>query len=160
LDLLRNSSLDKACTLQEIDGAADVIRDQACTLAGFFHSERRRKRRRTTMLRTERAYAKLTSGERSYIGEFGKSQAQLTTFEDGFCPDCCVHHFGMPSEFQPFRHQPNCPRKKKKIQPVMLVGTWNATRSRIKGHSRRGGKKLRRQHRRHAPVGMTNEYRT
>ena len=43
----------------------------------------------------------------------------------------------------------------------MLIGSaGTGVGSRIKGHSRRGGKKMRKEHMQHCVVGMTNEYRS
>jgi hypothetical protein len=53
------------------------------------------------------------------------------------------------------------PKTRPLIVPVMLTGiAGTGVGSRIGGHSRRGGGKLREQHRKHGIVAMTNEYRT
>lgn len=50
---------------------------------------------------------------------------------------------------------------KKNIVPIVLHGAaGTAVGSRIKGHAKRGGRKLTHQHRQYGPVGYTNENRT
>ncbi|KAK5808840.1 hypothetical protein F5H01DRAFT_52172 [Linnemannia elongata] len=50
---------------------------------------------------------------------------------------------------------------KKNIVPIVLHGAaGTAVGSRIKGHAKRGGRKLTDQHRQYGPVGYTNENRT
>lgn len=47
------------------------------------------------------------------------------------------------------------------VVPIMLTGiAGTGVGSRIGGHARRGGGKLREQHRKHGVVAMTNEFRT
>ncbi|KAF9570598.1 hypothetical protein EC968_001673 [Mortierella alpina] len=47
------------------------------------------------------------------------------------------------------------------VLPIMLIGdAGTCVGSRLKGHSRRGGSKMRAQHRQYCPVAIVDEYRT
>ena len=43
---------------------------------------------------------------------------------------------------------------------IHCIGHWQGVNSPIKGHSRRGMKKIRKQHRDYGHIGITNEYNT
>lgn len=79
---------------------------------------------------------------------------------DGFCSDCNRHH--VPNTFdQDFAYSTQCPRLEPQILPVMITGNaGTGVGSRIAGHARRGGKKLRHEHQQHCVVALTDEYRT
>jgi len=55
----------------------------------------------------------------------------------------------------------DCNHQHRPKTPIMLIGTaGTSVGSRIGGHARRGGGKMRRNHCRYVTVGMTNEYNT
>jgi len=88
------------------------------------------------------------------------SSAQVSQI-DGFCTPCGKHHITWNAGNKRFSHSAICPKSKPDILPVMLVGdAGTGVGSRIKGHTRRGGKKLRKEHTKHCPVVMTDEYRS
>jgi hypothetical protein len=80
---------------------------------------------------------------------------------DGYCNECQSHHL-INSFDGPFTHAKNCTRTAKmEVLPVMLIGNAGTSfGSRIKGHARRGGKKMRKEHQKNCVVGITDEYRT
>ncbi|CAO3569992.1 unnamed protein product [Mortierella alpina] len=56
---------------------------------------------------------------------------------------------------------PPIPRPSGQIMPVLFIGdAGTGVGSRIKGHARRGGGKMRSRHRRYCPVAITDEFRT
>ncbi|KAF9358967.1 hypothetical protein BGX26_000509 [Mortierella sp. AD094] len=79
---------------------------------------------------------------------------------DGYCQQCDSHHIAnRPGE--KFSHMNQCPSTMPTVLPVMLVGdAGTAVGSRIKGHAKRGGRKLRQEHMKHCPVVLTDEYRS
>lgn len=83
---------------------------------------------------------------------------------DGWCHHCNSHHIPSRPDAKGFRYDVNCPkleRNKPFILPVLMIGNaGTGVGSRIKGHSRRGGGKMRAEHRRYCTVGMTDEYRS
>jgi hypothetical protein len=53
------------------------------------------------------------------------------------------------------------PRHQCDVLPVLIIGTaGTGVRSRIGGHARRGGGKMRKEHSQSCVVSMTNEYKT
>ena len=88
----------------------------------------------------------------------GTSTAVSTV--DGWCSRCERHHIPKRAS-QGFRYTPECPRERPFVLPIMLTGiAGTCVGSRFKGHARRGGKKLRKEHRQHGIVALTNEFRT
>lgn len=80
---------------------------------------------------------------------------------DGWCTLCNRHHIPNEPEFKTFRHVAQCPKSQPQVRPVLLIGeAGTGVGSRIGGYQRRGGGKMREQHRRYCTVGMTNEFRT
>lgn len=80
---------------------------------------------------------------------------------DGWCTQCSVHHIPNEPEAKTFQHASQCPKTLPEQRPVLLIGeAGTGVGSRIGGHQRRGGGKMREQHRRYCTVGMTNEFRT
>lgn len=79
---------------------------------------------------------------------------------DGWCSKCHCHHIPTSST-KTFSYSAECPKTRQFVLPVMLIGTaGTGVGSRIGGHSRRGGGKMRKQHIQYCTIGMTNEYRS
>ena len=80
---------------------------------------------------------------------------------DGWCSDCSRHHLPNRPESKVFSHTSECTKKAKQILPVMVIGdAGTGTGSRIGGHARRGGKKMRTEHMKHGPVVIADENNT
>lgn len=80
---------------------------------------------------------------------------------DGWCAECNCHHVAEVPISKGFRHARSCPKLSPEVLPVLLIGNaGTGAGSRIKGHCRRGGSKMRKEHSRYCPVGITDEYRT
>jgi hypothetical protein len=80
---------------------------------------------------------------------------------DGWCNGCQRHHVARSPESRKYAHPAECPKARQFLLPVLLIGSaGTGVGSRIGGHARRGGGKMREQHRRYCTVGMTNEYRS
>jgi len=114
-----------------------------------------------------------------FLGQIG------TLSSTGWCSKCDKHHIPRNTG-KKFCHLELCPLPEKNnseneennpeneennpensvktrmlVVPIMLTGiAGTGVGSRIGGHARRGGGKLRENHRKHAVVAMTNEFRT
>jgi hypothetical protein len=77
----------------------------------------------------------------------------------GWCQECSCHHVHHCPEDSKFQHPTICPKNAPHILPVMFIGAaGTGVGGRIKGHARRGGKKMRREHSRYCPVAVTDEF--
>ena len=80
---------------------------------------------------------------------------------DGYCAKCQTHHKFICVHNKRFAYSQECTGQRQQILPIMLVGdAGTAVGSRLKGHTRRGGTKLRKWHMRQGPVALTDEFRT
>ena len=80
---------------------------------------------------------------------------------DGFCSTCLCHHLTNRPEAKIYRHDDVCPKSAPVVLPVMFIGdAGTAVGARIKGHAKRGGRKLRIEHMAHVPTIITDEYNT
>ncbi|KAG0246074.1 hypothetical protein BGX31_004728 [Mortierella sp. GBA43] len=116
--------LRHATTMESIDEALATTRRVSETIQSFESSPANVKDGHTRALRTKRAWSKIAAHERSII----KNHEQVTS------------------------PPPTDPRSRNVI-PIMLTGTaGTCIGSRIKGSAKRGGGKLREEHRKHAIV--------
>ncbi|KAF9557900.1 hypothetical protein EC968_007395 [Mortierella alpina] len=161
------NSLSLATTLPAVDKAHSHRKGIAVTLRKFERTKPRLRDLHTKELRTKRAWARLCAQERRQVKEHASaaSPAPLessVSSADGWSEMCCAHH--VPRHFRdgrPFQHLASCPRIAPAIMPVLSIGdAGTCVGSRLKGHLRRGGTKLRSQHRQSCPVLITDEYRT
>ncbi|KAG0256593.1 hypothetical protein DFQ27_005639 [Actinomortierella ambigua] len=161
------NSLITADSMEKISRAHMARSRVRDTLQAFESTNRMLKMKRTQRLRTERTWAKLCAAERRYVQQHALDSLPVTTDAsispiNGWCNDCTCHH--IPSNFDgsvPFQHVKECPSRRHVVQPILLIGdSGTGVGSRIKGHARRGGGKMRAQHIRHCTIGMTDEYRT
>lgn len=177
------SSLTRAITIEEIDIAHQKRKDNRDTLRAFEHTESRQRDQHTQRLRTTKTLNKLGAAERRYIQQVASEAASLESVsqqstsqmsvsmllqrpaqspvskQDGYCEFCDEHHIPNRPECKFSFGQ--CPRIGCDILPIMLVGdSGTGVGSRIQGHDRRGGKKMRREHMQHCPVVLTNEFRS
>ncbi|KAF9948128.1 hypothetical protein BGZ72_009918 [Mortierella alpina] len=163
----KENSLTTAVTLAEVSAAHKVRKQAKKIIQPFESSEQRQKDLHTQRLRTERAWTKLGAAERSYVvaaereenGDQGGSP--FVCSRDGWCSDCSRHHLPNRPESKVFSHTSECTKKAKQILPVMVIGdAGTGIGSRIGGHARRGGKKMRTEHMKHGPVVIADENNT
>jgi len=169
-------TLKTAQTMSEIDTAHKIHKKLGQDLKNFEYSKSQLKNQHNQQLRTKRMWAKLGAAERNYVKEHARKEVQSSSSSsslsssssssstvsqfDGFCTKCNKHHICCSPQSS-YSHPCECPKSCSFILPVMLIGTaGTGVNSRIKGHARRGGGKMREQHRRHCTIGMTNEYRS
>lgn len=165
----RETTMEAAVTLQDIDRSQDIRRKYREVLRMFEHSRVRTKELHTQALRTERCWKKLGSAERRYIQRHGRMSitdapslpaGSITTVsvKNGWCDNCRTHHIPVDVERKEFKYSEICPLELPKESPIMMIGNQGTgVGLRISGHSRRGGGKMRRIHSRNAIIGMTDE---
>ncbi|KAF9951883.1 hypothetical protein BGZ72_006681 [Mortierella alpina] len=181
----KQNSLALATTLKEISNAHAARRGVRDIVRPFEMSRPRTKDMHTQRLRTERSWRKLGSAERRHIQDavFKEAQdrarsshssgttntnlpspdppASVVSAVDGWCTLCSMHHTPNRPEDKMFAHMRECSKQATDVLPVMLIGdAGTGVGSRIGGHSRRGGKKLRQEHMKHCVAVLTDEYKT
>ncbi|KAF9167971.1 hypothetical protein DFQ26_002196 [Actinomortierella ambigua] len=162
------NSLSTADTVTKINQAHRARQAVQDTLQDFESSKRMLKMRRNQRLRTRRTWAKLCSAERRYVQQHRldslpqPSTATHISQTDGWCTRCKRHH--IPSNLDgslKFQHVKECPDVRQEVRPVLLIGeSGTGVGSRIQGHARRGGGKMRAEHIRYCTIAMTDEFRT
>ncbi|KAF9578965.1 hypothetical protein BGW38_004979 [Lunasporangiospora selenospora] len=164
----RENVLKTANSLGAIDSARRFHRSVEDDLKAFEASNARQRDLRNQRLRTAKAWAKLGATERTHVREHvrqhdvknDRALVGTVAYGDGWCDSCLVHHIPRNSGGR-FGHILQCPKEEKKYFKVMLIGdAGTGVGSRIKGHARRGGGKMRKEHRQHCTVGITSEYRS
>ncbi|KAF9953804.1 hypothetical protein BGZ70_000114 [Mortierella alpina] len=156
------ASLTRARTTTDLDRSNNGRRAVRSTLQAFKATRTRNKELRTQSIRTQRAYATICADERRYVQEHSKKgETGHVLQEDGWCPSCTKHHVPPNTRAQFFRHIRRCPRESPRVVPVLCIGdAGTSVGCRFKGHAKRGGTKLRQEHRRYTTVAVTGEYRT
>ncbi|KAF9106577.1 hypothetical protein BGX27_009105, partial [Mortierella sp. AM989] len=149
----KDNSLSRATSGNDIDVAHEARKEVRDVLRSFENSSKRQKEKKTQELRTTRTWNKVGAEERRHIKSTVSTSSE--TESDGFCKDCQVHHIPEDGNCGPAQ----CPKTTADVLPVMFVGdAGTGVGSRIQGHARRGGKKLRVEHQKHCPVVLTDEY--
>ncbi|KAK3822905.1 MAG: hypothetical protein J3Q66DRAFT_424384, partial [Benniella sp.] len=162
------NSLTTALSFEQIEAAHAARSEVRDTLQAFESSNSRLKQQRTQRLRTDRTWAKLCASERRHVRRHAFSDHQASTSTtptvspvDGWCTQCNCHHIPNEPESKTFKHMDQCFHSRPELRPVHLIGeAGTGVGSPIGGYQRRGGGKMREQHRQYCTVGMTNEYRT
>ncbi|KAG0258671.1 hypothetical protein DFQ27_004523 [Actinomortierella ambigua] len=150
------NSLGTADSMEKISRAHMARSKVQDTLQAFESINRMLKMKRTQRLRTERTWAKLCAAERRYLQQHALDSLTVTTNASSFPTNGC--NFGGSV---PFQHVKECPSRRHVVQPILLIGdSGTGVGSRIKGHARRSGGKMRAQHIRYCTIGMMDEYRT
>ncbi|CAO3565152.1 unnamed protein product [Mortierella alpina] len=141
-DLSRKEhALQRALSVQEVDLAQNTRRMHRQVLREFEHSKPRRKDQHHQRLRTIRTWDKVAAAERRYVMERGRQELTTPPPAPGTSPPI--------------------PRPSGHIMPILFIGdAGTGVGSRIKGHARRAGGKMRSRHRRYCPVAITDEFRT
>ncbi|KAF9164489.1 hypothetical protein DFQ26_001380 [Actinomortierella ambigua] len=162
------NSLTTADSVLKVHKAHLVRSGVQQTIRAFETTKRMLKMRRTQRLRTQRTWAKLCAAERRYVQQHkldSLPQPSTPTHinqTNGWCTRCNRHH--IPSNLDAsleFQHVKECPNVRQEVRPVLLIGdSGTGVGSRIQGHARRGGGKMRAQHIRYCTIAMTDEYRT
>jgi len=89
------------------------------------------------------------------------ASAQTVDEHDGWCRACRRHHIPKSITSKRFRHLSNCPKTEPRVMPILLIGdAGTCVGSRLRGHARRGGSKMRREHQKYTAVAVVDEYRS
>ncbi|KAF8976761.1 hypothetical protein BGZ46_007984 [Entomortierella lignicola] len=152
----KEAVLESCTTLEEIDTAHSFRQSSGKILRAFEKSKAQVKDLQTQRLRTHQAWSKVTASERRYFKDHARKSIEESDMsvstEDGWCNRCNQHHIARTSD-QPFDHSSVCPKSRQLVLPIMLVGSaGTGVGSRIGGHARRGGKKLREHHQRYCAI--------
>ncbi|KAG9319417.1 hypothetical protein KVV02_002477 [Mortierella alpina] len=147
---------------QEVDDRHKVRSKHRGLLRGFENSGKRLKDLHNQRLREDLVQG--SSSRKTLPLTAAPAPAGQVSPMDGWCHHCNRHHIPSRPDAKRFRYDVNCPkfnRNKPFIFPVLMIGNaGTGVGSRIKSHSRRGGGKMRAEHRRYCTVGMTDEYRS
>ncbi|KAK3815084.1 MAG: hypothetical protein J3Q66DRAFT_343783 [Benniella sp.] len=162
-----SKTVNLSMTMKTIDAAQAVRRNARSTLREFEWSGTQRKAKHHQQLQTTRAISKICAEERRFVQksynqdqESASTQSQLDPI-DGWCQECSQHHISHGPEELKYRHPQQCPKTAPHMMPVMFIGAaGTGVGSRIGGHNRRGGTKLRKEHSRYCPVAVTDEFNT
>ncbi|KAK3812952.1 MAG: hypothetical protein J3Q66DRAFT_347018 [Benniella sp.] len=159
-----SQSLLSATTINDVDTIQKARRGNRDILRSFENSDARQRDKRTQRLHTKKTMSKLAAAERRAVQDHARSPPPcppVVSPSDGWCSECSRHHLPRPSGAKPFQHAEDCPRHECDVLPVLMIGTaGTGMGSRIGGHERRGGGKMRKEHTKSCVVSMTNEYRT
>ncbi|CAO3567902.1 unnamed protein product [Mortierella alpina] len=163
----KEASLKNAATLEHVDRAFAIQKRNRSVLREFEYSRSLQKQRHNQELRSTRAWDVVAAEERRYVRQVGQDQSSTASAPfsarldpDGWCMECCRHHLPVV-ENNVMRTRQVCPRHDPQVIPVMIIGDkGTGVGSRIGGHSRRGGTRMRRNHRRYCTVAIHDEFRT
>ncbi|CAO3568855.1 unnamed protein product [Mortierella alpina] len=163
----KEASLKNAATLEHVDRAFAIQKRNRSVLREFEYSCSLQKQRHNQELRSTRAWDVVAAEERRYVRQVGQDQSSTASAPssarldpDGWCMECCRHHLPVV-ENNVMRTRQVCPRHYPQVITVMIIGDkGTGVGSRIGGHSRRGGTRMRRNHRRYCTVAIHDEFRT
>ncbi|KAF9942579.1 hypothetical protein BGZ70_006116, partial [Mortierella alpina] len=163
----KEASLKNAATFEHVDSAFAIQKRNRSVLRKFEHSHSLQKQRHHQELRSKRAWDVVAAEERRYVKQVGNDQSSSALVPssakldpDGWCMRCSRHHLPVV-ENNMMRARQACPRHDPQVLPVMIIGDkGTGVGSRIGGHARRGGSKMRRNHRRYCTVVIHDEFRT
>lgn len=160
------ASLTTATTVEQIDAAVKARAPVIKELRRFNQDPVLNKLRRTSRHRTKRSWSRLTSDLRSKAAnhtiqsltpeERGVASVDPTT---GFCTRCRKHEIG--KQGHAFHHPAQCMKTTPVVRPVAFTGAaGSGVGSRLQGHFRLGGGRIREQHRQYGVVVITDEHMT
>jgi hypothetical protein len=160
-------SLATATTFEQVDNAVQARKEAQEDIRSFNSQRSLMKIKRTQQTRTVPTWAKLTSNVRNKAAD--AALAELTPCElgkecvdeaTGFCSHC--QEYEIP-KIRPegYQHATHCIKTRPEIRYIGFIGdAGTGIGSRLKGHARRGGAKIRAQHRQRGSVINTNEFMT
>ncbi|KAK3816156.1 MAG: hypothetical protein J3Q66DRAFT_431801 [Benniella sp.] len=163
LEDIRSQSLTSAMTIKDVDTIRKARKDNRGILRVFENSDARRRDKQTQRLHTKKTMSKLTAAERRTVQDHTRPPPSppIVSPSDGWCSECGRHHMPQSSGAKTFHHAKDCPWHQCDVVPVLMIGAaGTGVGSRIGGHARRGGGKMRKEHSQSCVVSMTNEYRT
>ncbi|KAF9117604.1 hypothetical protein BGW39_002024, partial [Mortierella sp. 14UC] len=147
---LSTTPITTTTTLEQIETAQQIRRDVRDACRVFTFSNKRRKQAKTQRIRTSRAYATLAAAQRSKI----KKEARLELQTQDMTKD--PRKF--PSDKADMQEQDH---DHVYVLPIILHGAGGScVGSRLKGHMKRGGRKMNKQNRQYGVVCETDEHRT
>ncbi|KAF9966018.1 hypothetical protein BGZ70_003529 [Mortierella alpina] len=144
----KQQALKTAQSTQEIEQAHTHHRKVRKTLKSFESSTARLKDLRHQRIQTKRVWSKLAASERAHVRHHHVLQKEHE------------HEQELIQGHDRKEHEHEHEQATGDITVFLYGAAGTGVGSRIRGHSRRGGKKVREQHMQHAPVALTNEWRT
>jgi len=151
---------------QDLNASQVVRRECREPLRGFESSQVLTKMRHTQRLRTTRGIRALAGAERRFIVQHDNSYTYKDGTSsvspiDGFCDLCQCFHVSNSPESTFFTHPGFRFNQLPKVAPIMLIGdAGTCVGSRLSGHLRRGGGRMRHEHARYSVVALQDEYMT
>ncbi|KAK3808256.1 MAG: hypothetical protein J3R72DRAFT_428373 [Linnemannia gamsii] len=164
LGALTSTSINAVSTLEDVDHAQNTRRACRQPCRDFENTRWRTHDLQTGETQTKRVYATLASMQREKVKD-----AVLDELKKSADLERCLQVPINSGETKDVgaedsiggKRSKGLVKQKKDIAVVVLHGAaGTAVGSRTKGHTKRGGSKLTQQHRKHGPVGHTNENRT
>ncbi|KAF9913893.1 hypothetical protein FBU30_002971, partial [Linnemannia zychae] len=159
LKAAHNARSSNRSTLRKFENLGSQLRDQHTrrfrrtrTWQKAAAAERRFRRTRTWQkaaaaerrFRRTRTWQKAAAAERRFVTDHGGAVSPV----DGYCSNCGKHHFHNAQYGKTFAHTAGCHKLEPLVIPIMIEGAaGTAVGSRIKGHIKRGGGKMVREHR-------------
>ncbi|KAF9163009.1 hypothetical protein DFQ26_003042 [Actinomortierella ambigua] len=164
----KEAALSSATTIAQIDKAAGIRRLAKGELRKFNDSRNLKKLRRTKRHRNSRALAKMASHVRDNATKHALNQQKPEPEHEsmpssvdqttGYCSNCEEYEMQKVTSGC-FQHPTSCVKHRPQVVHIGFVGdSGSGVGSRIGGHVRRGGGRLRAAHRQHAVVAITDEY--
>ncbi|KAI8360535.1 hypothetical protein B0O80DRAFT_398351, partial [Mortierella sp. GBAus27b] len=153
LQAVSTNSLKVVSSMSELDEAQETRRKHRPTIRAFETQPSLQHDRHHQELRTKRAIQKFASAERRFLQDYGRTHPPSPQPPAQPPP---------PSQQPPpsASHQMSA-QSTQTFLPILCIGdAGTGVGSRIKGFSKRGGRKFRREHSRHTVVAVTPEYRT
>jgi hypothetical protein len=163
----KDVALSSAISMDQIDSAVQARDEATDAIRKFNRTPSLVKLKRTQRHRTKRTYAKLSSNIRDHAIQNAVSTASTlnppppkTDPTTGFCSGCEEYEWEKQGSSK-FHHPASCTKHKPEVRLIGCIGAaGTGVGSRIGGHSRRGGAKLRQEHRQHSTVTITDEFMT
>ncbi|KAK3806373.1 MAG: hypothetical protein J3Q66DRAFT_119334 [Benniella sp.] len=163
----KDVALSLATSIDQVDAATKARRDATDPIRKFNKTPSLMKLKRTQRHRTKCAWAKVASDIRDRATQNAVESAPTpetpppkTDPKTGYC-EACGEYESEKIGSGNFHHPETCVKHKPEVRLVGCLGdAGTGFGSRLGGHSRRGGGKLRAEHRQNATVAMTDEHLT
>jgi hypothetical protein len=159
-------SLSTATTLEQVSAAIKTRTLVLKDLQQFNRDPALVKLRRTTRHRSNRAWARLTSNLRAMATDH--TVQRLTPKErgaatvdpsTGYCTRCKTYEVNKSWSMVQYHHPTHCIHTMPEVRYVAFIGAaGTGVGSRLKGHFRLGGARIREQHRQYGTVVITDEH--
>ena len=166
----KKASLSWADSMERVDEAHMIRKEAAGALRGFELSNARLRDAQTLRLRTGKCWKRVCADERRHVqravstgkAAFSLLELNAMLFYSSYAnfTVAFIDPRVSPPATQSGNRGPGHDGSPA-VLPIMLIGdAGTCVGSRLKGHSRRGGGRMRAQHRQYCPVAIVDEYRT